>query len=94
MMMMMMMVTVMVMVMVMVMMMMMMMIIIITTTLGTELLALRPCGLRSTPQVGWIGFHMPSIRFHCHYNNNDEDNDNDNNNNFYLCSEKFIKYMT
>ena len=38
------------------------------TLLAIELLALGPPGLRSTPQAGWIGIHMASIRFHCHNN--------------------------
>ena len=34
--------------------------------LAIELLALGPPGLRSTPQAGWIGIHVASIRLHCH----------------------------
>ena len=30
------------------------------------MLALGPPGLRSTPQAGWIGIHVASIRLHCH----------------------------
>ena len=36
------------------------------------MLALGPPGLRSTPQAGWIGIHMASIRLHCHNNNLDK----------------------
>ena len=39
------------------------------TLLDIELLALGPPGLRSTPQAGWMGLHMASIRLHCHNNN-------------------------
>ena len=44
------------------------------TLLAIELLALGPPGLRSTPQAGWIGIHMASIRLHCHNNNNNNYN--------------------